>query len=215
MSGGIKGTPATDRWPRLGQVDRLRLVAVLAGLAAALLTGGWFGGLVGVAVGVAADRGLRRLEPAAVRIRRETEAADLPLAADLLAEALHGGAPVDRALASVAETLPGPLGERLAHVSRLLALGATPEQAWRQLAVVPGATRLVRAAVRSADHGGALAGTFRRLADDLRADRMVAADAASRRAGVLIVLPLALCFLPAFMLAGLVPVIIAVLGDLV
>ena len=72
---------------------------------------------------------------------------------------------------------------------------------------------MVRAAVASAEHGGALAGLLTRLADDLRADRLIAADAAARRAGVLIVLPLGLCFLPAFMLAGLVPVIVAVLGD--
>ena len=51
------------------------------------------------------------------------------------------------------------------------------------------------------------------LADDLRADRAVAAEAAAQRAGVLIVLPLGLCFLPAFLLAGLVPVVVAVLGD--
>ena len=37
--------------------------------------------------------------------------------------------------------------------------------------------------------------------------------AAARRSGVLIVLPLGLCFLPAFVLAGLVPVVVAVLGD--
>ncbi|HEX7746632.1 MAG TPA: secretion system protein, partial [Micromonosporaceae bacterium] len=52
-----------------------------------------------------------------------------------------------------------------------------------------------------------------RVADDLRADRAAAAEAAARRAGVLVVLPLGLCFLPAFILAGLVPVIVAVLGD--
>jgi pilus assembly protein TadC len=38
-------------------------------------------------------------------------------------------------------------------------------------------------------------------------------EAAARRAGVLVVLPLGLCFLPAFVFAGLVPVIVAVLGD--
>jgi Flp pilus assembly protein TadB len=47
----------------------------------------------------------------------------------------------------------------------------------------------------------------------LRADRSLAAEAAARRAGVLIVLPLGLCFLPAFLLAGLVPVVVAVIGD--
>jgi pilus assembly protein TadC len=58
-----------------------------------------------------------------------------------------------------------------------------------------------------------LAGALSRLAEDLRADRLVRAEAAARRAGVLIVLPLGLCFLPAFLLAGIVPVIVAVLGD--
>jgi hypothetical protein len=41
----------------------------------------------------------------------------------------------------------------------------------------------------------------------------VAAASSTHRAGVLIVLPLGLCFLPAFVLAGLVPVVVAVLGD--
>ena len=67
--------------------------------------------------------------------------------------------------------------------------------------------------MRSSSSGGALAGALLRLADDLRADRSVAAEAAARRSGVLIVLPLGLCFLPAFVLAGLVPVVVAVLGD--
>ncbi|MEU8614146.1 secretion system protein, partial [Actinoplanes sp. NPDC048791] len=56
-------------------------------------------------------------------------------------------------------------------------------------------------------------GALTRLADDLRGDRSVAVEAAAHRAGVLIVLPLGLCFLPAFVLAGLVPVVVAVLGD--
>ena len=38
-------------------------------------------------------------------------------------------------------------------------------------------------------------------------------EAAAQRVSVLIVLPLGLCFLPAFVFAGIVPVIVAVLGD--
>ncbi|HYN96013.1 MAG TPA: type II secretion system F family protein, partial [Pilimelia sp.] len=109
--------------------------------------------------------------------------------------------------------LGGPLGVRLATVGRALRLGADPAEAWVHLSAVPGADRLVAAAVRSSASGGSLAGGLARLADDLRADRTVAAEAAARRAGVLIVLPLGLCFLPAFVLAGLAPVIFAVLSD--
>jgi Flp pilus assembly protein TadB len=197
---------AAPRDPRL-------LLTVLSGLAAALLVGGWWSVPIGVAVGYAVDRGLRRMEPAADRAARLRAVADLPLAADLLAAALRAGAPVDRAVFAVGDAVGGPLGERLATVGRSLHLGGTPAEAWTHLDDVPGSARLTAAAVRSSASGGALSTALTRLADDLRSDRSVAAQAAAQRAGVLIVLPLGLCFLPAFVLAGLVPVVVAVLGD--
>jgi Flp pilus assembly protein TadB len=198
--------PARRRDPRLP-------LAVLSGLGVALLLGGWWSVPVGATIGYAAERALRRMEPAAARTERLRALADLPLAADLLAAALRAGAPVDRAAAAVGEALGGPLGERLDRVARSLRLGGTPAEAWAHLADVAGAERLTAAAVRSSSSGGALAGALTRLADDLRSDRSVAAQAAAQRAAVLIVLPLGLCFLPAFVLAGLVPVVVAVLGD--
>lgn len=195
-------------WP-----DRTRLGAAMAGVAAAIVVAGWAGLFVGVLVGIVADRLLRRIEPRAVRDRRLRETADLPLAADLLAAALRAGAPVDRSVLAVAAALGGPMADRLGRIGRTLLLGGEPAEAWSQLLSVPGADRLVAAALRSSNSGAALAGALTRLADDLRADRSTAAEAAARRAGVLIVLPLGLCFLPAFILAGLVPVIVAVLGD--
>ncbi|MBL7260968.1 type II secretion system F family protein [Paractinoplanes lichenicola] len=193
---------------------RLRiLLAVLAGLAVTGYLGTWWGVLPGVAAGVGAERFLRRREPARVRQERRAAAADLPLGADLLAAALRAGAPVDGAAAAVADALDGPLGTRLCRTARSLALGAAPAEAWGHLDGVPGADRLVAAAVRTSASGGALAKALGGLADDLRADRSVAVEAAAQRAAVLIVLPLGLCFLPAFLLAGLVPVLIAVLGD--
>ncbi len=193
--------------------DPIRLGAAFGGLATAVLLGGWPGPVAGALVAVGLDRLLRRLEPAAARQRRLREAADLPLAADLLAASLRAGAPVDRAVAAVADALGGPLGERLTRVGRTLRLGGEAAESWAHLTPVTGAERLSVAAVRSSASGAALAGALTRLADDLRADRAISAEAAARRAGVLIVLPLGLCFLPAFILAGLVPVIVAVLGD--
>ena len=195
-----------------GRNPRIAL-AVGAGLAVVLLVGRWWALPVGAAVGFGLERYLRLREPAAVREARLRAMADLPLCADLLAAALRAGAPVERAAAGVADALSGPLGERLERTARSLRLGAGPPEAWAHLADVPGADRLVAAAIRSSASGGALAGALSRLADDLRGDRSVAAEAAARRAGVLIVLPLGLCFLPAFLLAGLVPVVVAVLGD--
>jgi pilus assembly protein TadC len=189
------------------------LIDVAAGLAVVGLVGHWWAVPFGVATGVGVDRFLRRREPADVRAARQRAVEDLPLGADLLAAVLRAGAPVDRAVSAVADALGGPLGERLDRVGRSLRLGAEPPEAWAHLAGVPGADRLVAAAVRSSASGGALAGALTRLADDLRGDRSVAVEAAAHRAGVLIVLPLGLCFLPAFVLAGLVPVVVAVLGD--
>ncbi|KAB1161014.1 type II secretion system F family protein [Micromonospora sp. AMSO12t] len=204
--------PTGDVPPRR-RPDAIRVAAGLAGVAVAVIVGGWPGVVAAVPTTLLLDRLLRRIEPPAVRNRRLREAADLPLAADLLAAAMRAGAPVDRSILAVAGALDGPLADRLARVGRLLRLGGGPEEAWAPLAAVPGAERLTAAVLRSANSGAALAGALTRLADDLRADRSTAAEAAARRAGVLIVLPLGLCFLPAFILAGLVPVIVAVLGD--
>ncbi|MEU4333428.1 type II secretion system F family protein [Micromonospora lupini] len=215
---GRRGSPDRDGSGRGGverrrRPDAIRLAAGIAGLAVAVVVEGWFGLLGAVPTAVLLDVLLRRIESPAARSRRLREAADLPLAADLLAAAMRAGAPVDRSVLAVAEALDGPLASRLARVGRTLLLGGGPVEAWSALDGVPGAERLAAAAFRSANSGAALAGALTRLADDLRADRATAAEASARRAGVLIVLPLGLCFLPAFILAGLVPVIVAVLGD--
>jgi len=208
-SPGLAGRSSPSMEGRRARV----LVAVVVGLAVAALIGNWWGLPVGVLAAVATGRLLARREPARVREERRAAASDLPLGCDLLAAALRAGAPVERAAEAVADALDGALGERLRRTARSLRLGAGPAEAWAHLTDVRGADRLVAAAIRSSTSGGALAGALGRLADDLRADRAVAVEAAAQRAGVLIVLPLGLCFLPAFLLAGLVPVLVAVLGD--
>jgi Flp pilus assembly protein TadB len=203
----------TAHRPVRRRADPIRAAALLGGVGVAVVVGGWLGVGLAVPAAVGLDLLLRRLEPATVRRRRLREAADLPIAADLLAAVLRSGAPVDQAVGCVADELGGPLGERLARIGRELRLGGDPAEAWLHVTAVAGAERLALAAVRSAHSGAALAGALVRVADDLRVDRRAAAEAAAHRAGVLVVLPLGLCFLPAFILAGLVPVIVAVLGD--
>ncbi|GAA1628940.1 hypothetical protein GCM10009679_37420 [Saccharothrix algeriensis] len=156
---------------------------------------------------------LRRMEPAAVRTERVQVLADLPWAVDLVGAALRAGAPLDGAVLAVAAALDGPAAARLQRIGRSLRLGATPAEAWQHLADLAPARRLIAAAERSSASGSALAGALHRCADDLRADAAVRRQAGAQRAGVLIVLPLGLCFLPAFVLAGLVPVVLAVLGE--
>jgi pilus assembly protein TadC len=106
----------------------------------------------------------------------------------------------------------GTVGRDLVRVADGLRLGLDPADAWPVLGATPGADRMVDTIVRSAESGAAMARALERLADDLRGFRAIAVEAAAARVGVLIVLPLGLCFLPAFVLAGIVPVIVAVLG---
>jgi Flp pilus assembly protein TadB len=179
----------------------------------AIAVGGWPGPVLGVLTGLGAYLVLSRQPPAAARAETRRVSADLPCAADLIAAALRAGAPPDVAARCVGAALDGPLGDRLVRVDRALRLGASAAEAWSYLGDGPGPARVTTAAIRSQHSGAAFAGALTRVADDLRADHLLAADAAARRAGVLIVLPLGLCFLPAFVLAGLVPVIAAVLGD--
>ncbi len=191
---------------------RVTVKSVLCGLLAAVIVGGRLGVVVALAVGMAVHGWLRRrpTPDQLAEVRRLD--ADLPFAADLVAAALRSGAPPDSAAGCAGRALGGPVGERLQSVARALRLGTPADEAWSYLGEADAARRLARAAVRSQHSGAALAGSFLKVADDLRDDRLIAADAEGRRAGVLIVLPLGLCFLPAFVLAGLVPVIVAVLG---
>lgn len=64
------------------------------------------------------------------------------------------------------------------------------------------------------EHGGALAETMERLADDIRADSGSRAEAAAHRVGVLAAAPLGLCFLPAFVCLGVAPVVLGLLPTL-
>jgi pilus assembly protein TadC len=188
-----------------------RLLGVACGAGIGVLVGGVSGVAVGAAVAAVVWWALPRMAAAGTAGRLRRAAAGLPDAADLLAAALRAGAPPGHAAGVVGAAVGGPVGERLARVGHALRLGDPPSRAWAHVADLPGGERVARAAVRSADSGAALARALSRLAEELRAARAAEADAAARRAGVLVVLPLGLCFLPAFLLAGVVPVVIAVL----
>ena len=155
----------------------------------------------------------RQRGAAAVRREAEAVAAELPSAADLLASCLTSGAPPSDALRTVAEASAGPIAERLRRVADALRLGAGPADAWGPTGHGDPLAPLGRAFIRSDATGAPIAETVTAVADDQRQVARWAAEAAARRAGVLAVGPLALCFLPAFVLTGVVPVIVAVAGD--
>lgn len=146
-----------------------------------------------------------------VRARaRAQRVAPLQLAAsfDLLAACLRSGLGVPRAITVVAEALPERVAGVLHRTAGLLALGAPPEQAWQPALSLPATEALARGAIRSARSGTALAEVAASLAERTRAEAGDLAKAAAERSGVLVSGPLGCCFLPAFLVLGVVPVVI-------
>ncbi|MGW4371283.1 type II secretion system F family protein [Nocardia takedensis] len=138
---------------------------------------------------------------------------------DLLAACLRAGMPMASAARAVARGAPEPLRGSLARAADLLSLGTDPADAWshvaREVRGAPGAGEvesLARMARRSARSGSSLATGVSELADQHRAAIQDRTAARAERAGVLISGPLGLCFLPAFLCLGIVPVVIGLAG---
>lgn len=140
--------------------------------------------------------------------------ADLPLAADLLAACVAAGAGPVEAAEAVGSSLDGLVGERLRHVAAEIRLGGEPERAWALFGSLPGAGGLAGLLQRATISGAPVAGPALSLAADCRARWARTATAAARRAGVLVTAPLGLCFLPAFLILGVAPVLLGLAGEL-
>jgi pilus assembly protein TadC len=131
-------------------------------------------------------------------------------ALDIFAVCLATGMAVPPAARAAARCAPPALATTLRRAADLLVLGAEPAKAW---AADPNPGRddqeraLVRLAGRSAMSGTALAESVTELAEASRQDARHAAAAAAERAAVVIAGPLGLCFLPAFICLGVVPVV--------
>ena len=127
---------------------------------------------------------------------------------DLLGACLRAGLPVSAAITAMASTAPKPMADTLSRVADLLTLGADPDAAWSEAALDPDTEALASMARRSARSGSSLSSSMAELAERSRGDAEDLAAAAAERAGVLISGPLGLCFLPAFIALGIVPVVI-------
>jgi pilus assembly protein TadC len=194
------GRTDSRRPPWLG-----RATAAVAGLA--LVTGH---GSVACALAVLA-LGLRLVGQRTRRAARQVSsamAADLPRAAELLATCLEAGATPADALSAVADALGAPLSGRLRPVVAALAAGADLSR-WPAEPADP-VDRLVRTVARASRTGAPMAESVRLLAVDERERARWEALERARRAGVQAVGPLAACFLPAFVLLGVVPVVVGV-----
>ncbi len=156
----------------------------------------------------------RQESPAAVRTK-DAIRRDLPVAADLLAACTAVGRPVEPSLEAVAHAVGGPLGARLEAVLARITLGGDPLGEWRRLSDDALLGPLARTLVRSLESGALLSDGLSRLADDRRRERRTETQVKARNVGVRSAAPLAACFLPAFMLIGVVPTIAGAFSRLV
>ncbi len=174
--------------------------------------GGWFGLAAGVVAGVVGWRVLGKVEsPAAVR-RRTALVRDLPMAVHLFGAILRAGSAAGPALVDVAAALGGPVAEEFLLVVRRLELGIDPSTAW---SAVPDELRpLGRSMVRAHRSGASVVATVDRLAEELRSTRRNRTEVLARSVEVRAAAPLGLCFLPAFVVLGVVPMVVGIFSTM-
>jgi pilus assembly protein TadC len=139
---------------------------------------------------------------------------EVPAVVDLLAACLSSGASLGSALSAVADSLDDDIGALLTRVAGLTLWGASVEIAWADCLEQPEWAAVARAVIRASYSGAALADVLTLQAAEARRSLRAAVAVRAQRAGVTAVLPLGLCFLPAFVLAGIVPVVVGFAGAL-
>lgn len=163
-------------------------------------------------------RGAERPRPTVVRDGQiQQDAGERPFltdvadATDLVALALTAGGSVPDALESVAQVVPGAVALDLRRVSAALRWGRDMRQAWSFAS--PGWAPAATALVVSSSCGAPASEVLRAAATQIREEESRRLEAAAGRAGVLLVLPLGLCFLPAFVATSVVPILLVLLDE--
>jgi Flp pilus assembly protein TadB len=210
-------SPGATAAPRRERALLVRLRPWLALVGAA---GGWamVGGPVGTVVGGACAAGVwmvlgRTEDPGEVR-RREALVDDLPTAVDLLGSCLDAGAVPGSALVSVSRALGGPVEEEFMAVHHRLDIGVDPVQVWRSVAVQPQLAPLGRAMGRAHQTGAPVGQAVHQLAEELRERARAEVETRARSIEVKAAAPLGLCLLPAFVVLGVVPMVVGVFSSM-
>ncbi|PRY16083.1 type II secretion system F family protein [Kineococcus rhizosphaerae] len=180
------------------------------------------GVLLGAAVLVAGGVRARSARPARrrVRLRRRDPggppAPDVALVCDLVAAAVGAGLPPGRALEAALDALAAEGFAEDAVLRRAavrLSWGADPAEFAEVLAGHGTWDDLAEPLLLSARTGAPAATLLASAATSRRARRRWEAEAAAGRLAARLVLPLGLCTLPAFLLLGVVPVVLTLAGQ--
>ena len=155
-------------------------------------------------------RGLHRIRRVIVARRGSRwapGARDVVQVADLLSCLMAAGLDVTTSVRIVADSVPHPVSTTLSTVARAMSMGASEHNAWQSGAAEASWQPIAAAMARSARSGAPLANVLADTAEDLRREQVRTIEVAARAAGVRAVGPLAACFLPGYLLLGVVPVV--------
>ena len=169
-------------------------------------------GLIWSTVPIAAVAGLLALgwlEPRSAKRRRRQLIMEVPQALELLAACLATGLPARTACMAVVQAFDGPVADDLGQVLALQQLGVGDVAAWKALADHPQLGLAAGDLARSVESGTSMVEGLRHHATVAREARRGALQVLARGVGVRSVLPMMICFIPSFMLLGIVPAVVS------
>lgn len=167
--------------------------------------------------GEGAPEGPLRLRRRRQRRQRDTDVAEqLPDVVDLLRLTTLAGLPVATAVTAIGRRPGGPVGTAFHDAATRLGRGAATAEVLTQLVrdCGPPIRSFVDALVDHDRYGTPLAPTLDRLAVETRLRRRRQAEEAARRLPVLLLFPLVLTTLPAFILLAIVPLLVGSFSSL-
>lgn len=179
-------------------------------MAAMVILDGVLGAGVGVFLAFLIHRRGRSARDAPDRALAARRSLELPIAVEVLASCLVIGASQREALHAVADGLGGLLADDFSRVAGALGVGADVDEAW---SLTTSSDLRTLAAVLNRAHvsGAPVAPQLWLLADQHRQQARATAMDAARTLGVRSTGPLGLCFLPAFVLIAVVPLVLSLL----
>lgn len=157
---------------------------------------------------------LGQVQTPAARRQHQVLLNQADFALELLAITLSVGAPLRAAVGAVAEVVPAPTSQLLKLVQTQTEVGRSDSEAWLELAENPVWGNVARDLARSVEVGAGLVDSLELHAEEIRVSRQEDRERWVRSVGVSAVLPLMCCFLPAFLLVGVLPIIASTLGNL-
>jgi pilus assembly protein TadC len=190
----------------------LSLACALGLTLAAARSDGWLGRVIWFTLPVVATTGvlvLGWIEPRSARRRRQQLIMEVPQALELMAACLGAGLPSRTACAAVVRTFEGAVADDLGQVLALQQLGVPDAAAWRTLRDHPQLGLAAADLARSVESGTSMVEGLRHQSEAARGARRGVLQVRARTVGVRSVLPLMMCFIPSFLLLGIVPAVVS------